>query len=216
VLFDPKFKGRVAMEDSWINSVIFTAIYLKEHNIIPINVPGDLTESELGAVMEFMIKKKKEGQFRTFWRGWESGLSLIKSQEVYAMTGWEPIQIEAKRAGLNCEYAVPLEGYEGWTNNLVLQIGAQEHEMAELAHQFANWTLSGYYGCAMASERGYIVPNDKGVDYAKTDPLFKADVVAQKIQHVKDKFSKNKVYWQNTRPQNYKLYEEWWSKLRNA
>lgn len=85
------------MEDSWINSVIFTAIYLKENSIMTIENPGDLSEIELKGVMEFLITKKKEGQFKAFWSGWENGLSLIKSGEVYAMTGWEPIQIQAKR-----------------------------------------------------------------------------------------------------------------------
>ena len=62
VVFDPKFKGRTAMEDAWINSAIFAAIYLKENSIATIADPGDLTESELGVVMEFLIKKKTEGQ----------------------------------------------------------------------------------------------------------------------------------------------------------
>lgn len=216
VIFDTKFKGRTAMEDTWINSVIFTAIYLKENSIVPIGDPGDLTESELGTVMEFLIKKKKEGQFKTFWKGWESGLSLIKSQEVYAMTGWEPIQKEAKKMGLDCEYAIPREGYEGWTNNVVLHIGAEKRGLVGLAHEFANWELNGYYGCVMAKEKGYIVPNDLSVEYAKKDKNFNEAEIEEKIEHVKNKFSKNKVYWQNTRPKNYKLYEEWWSKLRTA
>lgn len=216
VIFDPKFKGKVAMEDSWINSVIFTAIYLKENNKMPIENPGDLTETELKGVMEFLITKKKEGQFKTFWSGWENGLSLIKSGEVYAMTGWEPIQVQAKKDGINCEYAVPREGYEGWTNDLLLNAGTKENGTYENAHKFADWQMSGYYGCFMAKERGYIVPNNLSIDYAKTDTAYNAIEQAQKIEHVKNKFLNSKVYWQNTRPKNYKLYEEWWSTLRNT
>jgi len=215
VLFNPKFKGRVAMEDSWINSVIFTAIYLKENSLLPINIPGDLTETELGGVMEFMIKKKKEGQFKTFWKGWEDGLRLIRNKEVIAMTGWEPIQIEAKKSGINCEYAVCKEGYEGWTNDMVLHVGSEKKGLVDIAHKFVNWQLSGFYGCVMSEEKGYIVPNNLAVDYAKTDKRYNPDLIQSKIQHVKDKFLSNKVYWQNTRPKNYKLYEDWWTKLRN-
>jgi putative spermidine/putrescine transport system substrate-binding protein len=216
VIFNPKFKGKVAMEDSWINSVIFTAIYLKENNLMDINDPGDLTEIELKNVMEFLIQKKKEGQFKTFWNGWEHGLNLIKSGEVYAMTGWEPIQIAAKKAGINCEYAVPREGYEGWTNDLLLNSGTLNEKTYEKAHLFADWLASGYYGCLMASERGYIVPNDLTLEYAKNNQQFDEQEIKKKIQHVKEKFSNKKIYWQNTRPKNYKLYEEWWSKLRNS
>jgi spermidine/putrescine-binding protein len=73
-VFDPKLKGKTAMEDAWINSAIFTAIYLKENGLVPIGDPGNLSEDELGAVMEFLIKQKTDGQFRTFWNGWEQGL----------------------------------------------------------------------------------------------------------------------------------------------
>lgn len=218
VVFDPKFKGRTAMEDAWINSAIFAAIYLKENSIIQIGNPGDLTESELGSVMEFLIKKKKEGQFRTFWKGWEDGVRLIKSGEVYAMTGWEPIVYEAQKAGIKAEYAVPREGYEGWSNDLVIHIGAKERDLLDDVHKFANWELNGFYGCELAKQRGYIVPNDLSVDYARQTKEYDTDEQAKKLEHVRSKFmnNKGKVYWQNTRPKNYKLYEEWWSKLRNA
>src|SRR5690606_27330184 len=71
VIYDPKLKGRVALEDDWINSAVFAAMYLKESENQPIGDPGNLTEDELGLVMEFLIKHKRDGQFRTFWNGWE-------------------------------------------------------------------------------------------------------------------------------------------------
>jgi putative spermidine/putrescine transport system substrate-binding protein len=216
VIFDPKLKGRTAMEDAWINSVIFAAIYLKENAITPIDDPGDLTESELGVVMEFLIKKKKEGQFKTFWNGWEDGVRLMSSGEIYAMTGWEPIVYKAREKGLNVQYAVPREGYEGWSNDLILHVGAEKRGVSDLVHQYVNWELSGYYGCEIAKEGGYIVPNDLSINYAKNHPPFSATEQSAKLTHVSDKFRKSKVYWQNTRPKNYALYETWWSKLRTA
>jgi putative spermidine/putrescine transport system substrate-binding protein len=39
--------------------------------------------------------------------------------------------------------------------------------------------------------------------------------VGELVEHVKKKFS-GKVYWQNTRPDNFQLYETWWQRLRNA
>ena len=216
VIFNPKFKGKVAMEDSWINSVIFTAIYLKENDLMEIDNPGDLSKEELKNVMEFLIQKKKEGQFKTFWSGWEHGLNLIKSGEVYAMTGWEPIQIAAKKSGINCEYAAPEEGYEGWTNDLLLNAGTKENGNYDNAHLFADWLASGLYGCIMATERGYVVPNNAAIEYSKKSEGFDEKEIIQKIEHVKNKFSNKKIYWQNTRPKNYKLYEEWWAKLRNS
>ena len=216
IIFDHQFKGRVAMEDAWVNSVIFTAIYLKGNDLHPIDDPGDLTVDELEFVMEFLIKHKKDGQFKTFWNGWETGVRLIKSQEVWAMTGWEPIVYEGQKSGLDIRYAEPKEGYEGWTNNLLLHAGSKDKGVIDEVHQFANWLMGGYYGNWMTKNRGYIVPNDTTLSYAKKSSEFDFDEQNKKIEHVKSKFSNGKVYWQNVRPTNYKLYEQWWSKLRNA
>ncbi len=32
--------------------------------------------------MEFLIKHKTDGQFRTFWNGWEQGVQLVANEEV--------------------------------------------------------------------------------------------------------------------------------------
>jgi putative spermidine/putrescine transport system substrate-binding protein len=218
-VFDPKLKGRTSMEDAWINSAIFTAIYLKQNSLASIQDPGDLTADELGVVMEFLIKHKKDGQFRRFWNGWEDGLQLIRSQEVWVMTGWEPIVLAAQKAGVNAHYAVPKEGYEGWSNDLILHRGAEQHGLVPAAHQFANWLMSGYYGCAISELRGYVVPSDTAIDYARAHGNeFKVDKIQATLSHVRDKFLKQGglTFWQNVRPRNYKLYEAWWSKLRAA
>ena len=64
--------------------------------------------------------------------------------------------------------------------------------------------------------RGYVVPTDANVAYATAHPdAFDPKKVGDLAEHVKAKFA-GKVYWQNTRPDNFQLYEEWWQKLRNA
>lgn len=215
-IFDPKLKGRVAMEDAWINSAIFTAMYLKESENAPIVEPGNLTEDELGLVMEFLIKHKRDGQFRTFWNGWEQGVQLVADEEVDAMTGWEPIVLEGQKRGLDVAYAAPVEGYEGWGNNLLLHRGAVNRGLGDAAHELANWIYSGFYGANLTQSRGYVVPSDNNVAYADANPgEFDPAAVTATVDHVRNKFS-GKVYWQNTRPDNFQLYEEWWQKLRNS
>jgi len=219
-VFDERFKGRASMEDAWINSVIFTAIYLKESGIQKIIDPGDLEVEELEAVMEFLIKKKQEGQFLKFWSGWQDGLELVKSKKVFVMTGWEPIVYAAREMGINVEYAVPKEGFEGWSNDLIMHTSVLDEGLIDIAHQFANWELMGYYGCQLAKKRGYVIPNDNSIKFAKENPQFQFDIESQAniSENVKNKFlqMKGNIYWQNVRPKNYKLYEKWWSKLRNV
>ena len=216
VIFDPKLKGKTAMEDAWINSVIFTAIYLKNSENAKIAEPGNLTADELGLVMEFLIKHKRDRQFRTFWNGWEQGLQLVANQEVWVMTGWEPIVYAARMRGVDCYYAVPKEGYEGWGNNTILLKSAVVRGRTKTAHQLVNALLSGFYGCKLGLLRGYVVPTDNNVAYATAHAnAFDPAVVRELDEHVKQKFA-GKVYWQNTRPDNFQLYETWWQRLRNA
>jgi len=216
VIFDRKLKGKTAMEDAWINSVIFTAMYLKNSENAKISEPGDLTANELGLVMEFLIKHKKDRQFRTFWNGLEQGVQLIANQEVWVMTGWESIVYAARRRGLDCYYAAPKEGYEAWSNNTILLKGAVDRKRSKTAHRLANAFLSGFYGCKLGTLRGYVVPTDNNVAYAAVHAgAFDPAAVKQLTEHVKAKLA-GKVYWQNTRPANFQLYEEWWQRLRNA
>ncbi|MGQ0565514.1 MAG: ABC transporter substrate-binding protein [Gemmobacter sp.] len=216
VIFDPKLKGRVAMEDAWINSAVFAATYLKEAENQPIGDPGNLTVDELGLVMEFLIKHKTDGQFRTFWNGWEQGVQPVADGEVDAMTGWEPIVYEGQKRGLDLAYAAPVEGYEGWGNNTVMLRGAADRGLRDAAHAFVNWMLDGHYGCALATTRGYVVPSAKPAEYAAANAgAFDPAEIAAKADHVASKFG-GKVYWQNVRPDNFQLYEEWWQRLRNA
>jgi putative spermidine/putrescine transport system substrate-binding protein len=111
---------------------------------------------------------------------------------------------------------VPKEGYEGWGNNTLLLKGAVDRGLSDAAHAFANAMLAGYYGCKLGEMRGYVVPTDNNVAYAEAHPdAFDPAKVKELAEHVKAKFA-GKVYWQNTRPDNFQLYEEWWQKLRNA
>jgi putative spermidine/putrescine transport system substrate-binding protein len=217
-VFDERLRGRTSMEDAWINSVIFTAIYLKENGLKTIGNPGNLTESELREVMTFLMELKRAGQFRKFWRGWEQGVDLLASGEVWVMTGWEPIVYELRRKNVNAEYAVPKEGYEGWSNDLLLHVGTASEGLIEAAHVTANWLFDGYYGCKLATLRGYAVPNDSTTSFAESGHNFDARQVRDLANHVRTKFGTGggEAYWQNVRPDNYRLYEEWWSRLRNA
>lgn len=217
-VFDPDLRGKTSMENSWINSVIFTAIYLKENRIRQITDPSDLTETELREVMRFLSEKAMEGQFRRLWSGWKDAVELVTSEQVWVMTGWEPIVYAAQRHGVNAAYAVPKEGYEGWSNDLLLHPGAKRAGVLKLAHSLANWELDGYYGCRLTELRGYVVPTDAAVQHAQLYPeTFDARGIERVVEHVKTKFlsQKGEIYWQRVRPTNYELYDEEWRKFQS-
>jgi len=214
-VFDPRLKGKTSMEDAWVNSAIFTAIYLKQNKLASIEDPGNLTESELKEVMEFLIDKKRSGQFRKLWNGWEQGVEVIRSEEVWVMTGWEPIVKAVNDQGVSARYATPKEGYEGWSIDLLLHSGAEKRGSVDLCHKVGNWLHDGFYGAELARSRGYAVPNESTRRYVKENKIPDSEKVLSAVDHVQDKVEKT-MFWQNVRPDNYRLYEEWWSKLRAA
>jgi putative spermidine/putrescine transport system substrate-binding protein len=214
-IFDPRLRGRTAMEDTWVNSVIFAAIYLKQNDLQTIVDPGNLTESELKSVMEFLIEKKREGQFRTLWNGWEQGVEVLRSGEVWAMTGWEPIVKALTDQGINAKYATPKEGYEGWSIDLLLHSGAEKRGLANACHEAANWLYGGRYGAEMARSRGYAVPNTTTLSFANDTDLPEEKLIFDTVAHVRQKMEQT-VFWQNVRPTNYRLYDEWWSRFKTA
>jgi putative spermidine/putrescine transport system substrate-binding protein len=110
-----------------------------KNNLQTIGDPGNLTETELRGVMEFLIDKKRSGQFRKLWSGWEQGVEVMRSGEVWVMTGWEPIVKALQDQGIKAEYAIPKEGYEGWSIDLLMHSGAVKRGLGDSCHQFANW-----------------------------------------------------------------------------
>jgi putative spermidine/putrescine transport system substrate-binding protein len=214
-VFDPRLRGRTAMEDTWVNSAIFTAIYLKQSGQLAIGEPGNLTESELRGVMEFLIDRKRSGQFRTLWNGWEQGVEVLRSGEVWVMTGWEPIVKALTDQGINARYAVPKEGYEGWSIDLLLHRGAERRGLLDTCHDVANWLHAGRYGAEMVTSRGYAVPNESTIDFARRSNMPNETSIAETLAQIQRKLS-GQIFWQNVRPDNYRLYEEWWSRFRSA
>jgi putative spermidine/putrescine transport system substrate-binding protein len=60
-LFDPKFKGYVALEDNYTTAGAKTALYLKASGKADIKNVHDMAADELKKVIDFLIEQKKAG-----------------------------------------------------------------------------------------------------------------------------------------------------------
>ena len=60
-LFDPKWKGYVALEDNYTTAAQKTALYLKASGMAQIGNPDDMTKEEFKTVIDFLIEQKKAG-----------------------------------------------------------------------------------------------------------------------------------------------------------
>ena len=120
-LFDAQFKGRAAMQNDFGPTLTNTAIYLKETGAQDIEDPSNMSPAEVKGACQFLIEKKKAGQFRTFWDGFQNGVSLLASEEVLVSSCWEPVQIvAAKKSGKDIRYGTMAEGHQTWNNVFML------------------------------------------------------------------------------------------------
>jgi spermidine/putrescine-binding protein len=218
-LFDPKWKGYVALEDNYTTAGQKTALYLKANGLAQIADPANMSPAEVKTVVDFLIDKKKSGQFRTLWSSFEQAVNLLMSQEVYVLDCWEPMVFVAKSKGLNAVYAAPKEGYLLWAMAAyVVKNPNRPPEKTKAVYDLLNFMLGPWYGAKITLMRGYMT-NPQAADYAKSHSteFSAADAtrIAEIDQGVKRKFEKGGT-WQNRWPTSVEAYESEWARFKAA
>jgi spermidine/putrescine-binding protein len=215
-LFDPKWKGFVALEDNYTTAGQKTALYLKKANLAEINNPDDMTPEEFKRVVDFLIEKKKAGQFRVIWSSFQQAVDLITSKEISIIDCWEPMVFAARAKGVNVEYADPKEGYLLWAMAAYIVKKQRSAEETKAVYELLDFMLGGWYGAKITSLRGYMT-NTQAPDYAKQHPDEfpgpEAEKVAQITTNVRRKFAQGGT-WQNRWPTHVEAYESEWSRFK--
>jgi putative spermidine/putrescine transport system substrate-binding protein len=218
-LFDPRFRGYVALEDNYTTTGQKTALYMKEHGLASIEDPSDMTPGEIQAVVDFLIEKKREGQFRVIWASFEQAVNLLVSQEVHVIDCWEPMVFAARERGVDAVYADPTEGYLLWAMGAyVVNDPNRSEEETEAVYELLNFMLGPWYGATITLLRGYMT-NPEAPEYARDNPdEFSADEaerVAAIDAGVKAKFEQGGT-WQNRWPTEVETYEAEWARFKAA
>lgn len=216
-LFDPKFKGYVALEDNYTTAAQKTALYLKTHGMAEIADPADMTPEELKTVIDFLIERKKDGQFRVIWSSFEQAVSLLTNQEVHVMDCWEPMVYAARDKGTNAVYATPKEGFLLWSMvAYIIRNPKRTPEQLDAIYDTLDFMLDAWYGATISLKQGYMT-NPGAPVYAHNHPdEFKAED-ADRITLIHDNV-KNKLAtggsWQTRWPTNVDAYEEEWQRFK--
>ncbi len=217
-LFDPEFKGRVAMQDDFGPTLTNTAIYLHESGQVEIQDRSNMSEDEVKAVAQFLIDQKKKGQFRTFWNGFQQGVDLLASGEVVMMSCWEPIQrVSAKKAERDIRYGNMKEGHQVWNNVVMMSNGAIERGNEDAFYKLADVFLSPWY-CAKQLAKFGFASLTTGVDeYVKANPDdFDVADLSDVLTRKEARYAQKGNAWQNVYPKNLRAYQEWWSQVQAA
>ena len=218
-LFDPRFKGFVALEDNYTTAGQKTALFLKHSGQADIADPADMTPEEVRTVTDYLIERKRAGQFRVIWSSFEQAVNLITSKEVHVIDCWEPMVFVAKGHGHDVVYAAPKEGYLLWAMAAYV-VNNPERSEEDLADTYAllDFMLGPWYGAKITLLRGYMT-NPMAPEYAKAHPEeFSAEEaarVAEITAGVQRKFEQGGT-WQNRWPTHVDVYEEEWQRFKSA
>jgi putative spermidine/putrescine transport system substrate-binding protein len=218
-LFDPRFKGFVALEDNYTTAGQKTALFLKHSGQADIADPADMTPEEVRTVTDYLIERKRAGQFRVIWSSFEQAVNLITSKEVHVIDCWEPMVFVASEQGHDVVYAAPKEGYLLWAMAAYV-VSNPERSEEDLADTYAllDFMLGPWYGAKITLLRGYMT-NPTAPEYAKAHPEeFSAEEaarVAEITAGVQRKFEQGGT-WQNRWPTHVDVYEEEWQRFKSA
>ena len=88
--------------------------------------------SEVETAANYLIERKKAGQFRNLWSSYDDQISNFANREVLAMRCWEPAVKEAQRQGLDVEYASTPEFYIKWMQAAFIPAEAEDRKTRTL------------------------------------------------------------------------------------
>jgi spermidine/putrescine-binding protein len=221
VLFDDtRTHGLVALEDNWLTSLPMAASYLTVHGIVKIHDPSNMTPTEVTATVDYLIHRKKAGQFRAFWTSWEESVNLLGTREVLATNCWEPAIRALKQEGKPVDYAWTKEGYNRWMSGFWIPRGAVKQGILPDVYRAVDYFLGGQYGAHVAALRGYATGRpDLAAQYVRQHPneFSKGDraYILQKYQEIRVKYA-SRYFWQNAAPTHRDVIEAEWERFKQA
>ena len=218
VFNNEKTLGRVGLDDSFF-TLTWAGGYMKGAGFAPdIGNPADMTPEEAATVADFLIERKKAGQFRAFWATYEEQVSLFVNREVDVALCWEPGVKDAQAQGADVEYATTHEGYSKWMIAGFIPTQAKERGNLENIYKALNWFLGGAYSAEIAGLRGYGTARpDLGLQYAADNDWTdeQAQVIHENMHKIKVKFA-HPEWWDSGVPQHLDAFEREMDRFRNA
>jgi putative spermidine/putrescine transport system substrate-binding protein len=213
-----KTKGKVALENTWLTTLPMAASYVGATGKAQIGDPANMTPAEAKTVVDFLVERKKAGQFRTLWSTYEESVDLLSKKEVIIENCWEPAAKELQRKGLPIKYAYTKEGYNKWMIGAFIAKQVKDRNNMDTVNKTINALLGPVYAAKIAILRGYATGNAAlGLDYAKSHGLPQAqiDAISENIEKVDKKFTA-KWFWQNAAPDHIDDIEAEWQRFQQA
>ncbi len=152
-ILDPKFKGKTSILNIPSIGIMDAAMICESAGVVKYGDKGNMTKAEIDKTIDFLIKTKKEGQFRAFWKTFDESVNLMTSGEVIIQSMWSPAVAAVRSKGVACKYQPLKEGYRSWGDGLAIAAHLKGAQL-DAAYEYINWYLSGWTG-AFLNRQGY-------------------------------------------------------------
>lgn len=162
-LFDPKFKGKIAIRDEPEDTLAIGALKLG------IKQPYSMGEKELQEVKKLLISQKP--LVRAYWKNVADVQNMLASGEVAVAWSFLAVIAPLLKAGVDVGWVWPREGAIGWSEAITPVKGTSKLKLVE---EYANFTLSPEYGEFMAKTTRYAPASQAAI--AKLDPKVVKDL----------------------------------------
>ena len=144
LLFDERYKGKVAWFDDGSSMFVLTGLYLGVKN------PWNQTDAELKRSQKFLISKKHIA--RMFW-AYETDLwEAFGNGDVWVAYAWPNDWVQMKKKGLPVVYMHPKEKPISWIGMLML---LKDSPRPQLAHAYVDAWSSAKSGKWLEDNYGY-------------------------------------------------------------
>lgn len=154
VLVDPEFKGKSAILNDSLLTPGWCAGYMKANGMADIKDTANMTHEEVDKVIDFLIERKQDGQFRVIWEDYGQCVNLLAAGEAVVTDAWNPVVEDVKKQGVPCKYASPKEGFTAWFHGIAIRRDTKD---VEAALDYVNFCLEGWWGAQVATQ-GYYSP----------------------------------------------------------
>ena len=192
VLFDPKYKGKIAIRDDFNDAVMLAAIVLGQDPNNP---------SDLDAIKAKLIEQKPLN--KTYWKTGDEFSKLFAGKQISVALMWSGQAASMKQEGQPIGFVVPKDGAIGWVDTWGIAKGSKN---PDLAYKFIDALLSKDFQYSWAAKGGPAPVNkDAG---AQIDPDYAASCAM-------DEESLNRLHFMQYRSEDVKkTWNELWTEVK--
>ena len=159
ILFDDRYKGRLATFDDTIN-VSIAGLLLGYDNIF------SLTDAQLGEARKLLRKQRENLRF--YWTDKTQIEQALASGELVAAYGWNETYVGLRDQGVNIGFMVPKEGIFTWCCGLVMHAKTQKDDAV---YDLINAMTAPETGAYEIATWGYGHANKKAFEMVSADVL---------------------------------------------